>query len=94
MSIRQAKKLLNASAESQQAGRKPSGHVHARQPVRVSAPGPLWGGVLGWVLLGWCVLMVAAPEIGSLVGVFGSPVLALFVIVRLLTPGSAPHDRR
>jgi hypothetical protein len=51
------------------------------------------GAVLGGVILGWCVLMVMAPEIGSLVAVFGSPLLALFVIVRLLAP-DAKTDRQ
>ncbi|HTE84559.1 MAG TPA: hypothetical protein VK821_07485 [Dehalococcoidia bacterium] len=37
--------------------------------------------------------MVLAPELGSLVAIFGSPVLALFVIVRLLTPESDQRMR-
>lgn len=71
--------------------------VHVQRPSRVSGPGPLWGGVLGAVLLGWCVLMAIAPELGSLLAVFGSPVLAFFVILRLLTPdgsGKGPVARR
>jgi hypothetical protein len=59
---------------------------HVRRSVSVSRSGALYGGILGVALLAWCVLFVAAPELGSLVAVFGSPVLALFVIVRLLTP--------
>jgi len=65
----------------------------ARRLARVSGPGPLWGAILGVVLLPWCVLMVLAPELGSLVAIFGSPVLALFVIVRLLTPESDQRMR-
>jgi uncharacterized membrane protein (UPF0136 family) len=51
------------------------------------------GAVLGAILLGWCALMLAAPEIGSLVAVFGSPALALFIIVRLLAPDGSPRRR-
>jgi hypothetical protein len=59
---------------------------HARRTIRVSRSGPLYGGILGSVLLAWCVLVVTAPELGSLLAVLGSPVVAFFVIVRLLTP--------
>jgi hypothetical protein len=62
--------------------------LRSASPPRVkpgAAYSPIWGGMLGTVLLGWSVLMVLAPELASVVGVFGSPFLALFVIVRLLS---------
>jgi hypothetical protein len=50
---------------------------------------PLWGGALGAVLLAWSALTLLAPELGSVLAVFGSPLLAFFVIVRLLS-GAGP----
>jgi hypothetical protein len=70
--------------------RRPSSG-HARPALRDLSRGPIWGGLLGAVLLGWCILMAVAPELGSLIAVFGSPVLAFFVIVRLLTPQRGTH---
>src|SRR5438270_339674 len=64
-------------------------HLSRRQRFDPGSTGPLWGGILGAVLLGWCVLVLLAPELGLVVAVFGSPLLSLFVIVRLLT---APAD--
>jgi hypothetical protein len=58
-----------------------------------SAGSPVWGGVLGAVLLAWSVMIVLTPELGSLVAVFGSPVLAWFVIVRLVGGGRAEAGR-
>lgn len=55
---------------------------------RGSTSGTIWGGALGGVLLTWAVLMVLAPDLGSVVAVFGSPLLAFFVILRLLTAPS------
>ncbi len=54
---------------------------------------PIWGGVLGAVLLAWSVMIVLAPELGSLVAVFGSPLLAWFVVVRLVGGGHAGVSR-
>jgi hypothetical protein len=54
---------------------------------------PIWGGVLGAVLLVWSVTIVLAPELGSLVAVFGSPLLAWYVIVRLVGGGPAAISR-
>jgi hypothetical protein len=59
-------------------------------PARRTAGSSLWGGVLGAILLGWAALMLLAPEIGSLIAVFGSPVLAWFIIVRLVG-GAGPE---
>ena len=61
---------------------------HARRPHSVSLSGPLCSVILGAVLLAWSTVMVLAPELGSLIAIFGSPVVAFFVIVRLLTPES------
>ena len=52
----------------------------------------LSGGALGGVLVAWLVLALFAPGLGSVIAVFGSPVFAFFVIVRLLTLG--PSDIR
>ena len=55
-----------------------------RRPYSAT-PALLSGGVLGTLLLAWLVLALFAPGVGSVIAVFGSPVLACFVIVRLLT---------
>ncbi|MGI8553283.1 MAG: hypothetical protein ACR2PL_21230 [Dehalococcoidia bacterium] len=43
------------------------------------------GGVLGAVLLAWLALTFFAPGFGMVLAVFGSPVFAFFIILRLLT---------
>jgi hypothetical protein len=62
-----------------------------REPT-TSAPALLSGGALGAVLLAWLVLTLFAPGLGSVIAVFGSPVFAFFVIVRLLSLGPAEGD--
>lgn len=50
-----------------------------------ATPALMSGGVFGAVLLGWMVVTVFAPGFGSMVAVFGSPLFAFAVILRLLT---------
>jgi hypothetical protein len=47
---------------------------------------------LGAVLLGWAVLALLAPELAALIAVFGSPVLAFFIIIGMA--GSSSGRRR
>lgn len=61
-----------------------------------ATPALLSGGALGGVLLVWLMLTLFAPGLGSVIAVFGSPVFAFFVILRLLTlgPSSTKTGRR
>jgi hypothetical protein len=54
----------------------------------------LSGGMLSAVVLLWLVLCLFAPGVGSVVAVFGSPVFAFFVILRLLTLPKPSISRR
>ena len=60
-------------------------NLETRRTARAAGSTALWGGGLGAVLLGWSVLLALAPELASLIAVFGSPLLAFVVIVRMLT---------
>lgn len=43
------------------------------------------GGILGAAALLWLAITLSVPGLGSVLAVFGSPILALCVILRLLT---------
>lgn len=45
----------------------------------------LSGGLLGTVLLAWLLLTLFAPGLGMVIAVFGSPVFAVLMLLRLLT---------
>jgi hypothetical protein len=53
------------------------------------------GGLLGAALLGWLALVSVAPGFGAVVAVFGSPIVACLIILRLLTstPAREPGPR-